>query len=109
MYAEVTTLIAITIFVLINMAITDVLMIARFALQTAPTTIVTVALTKSVTTTVTSAHFPPTSLTVVAAVPLATTATHDLVVAHAAMIGPNKPPPADIVMDLMREMREDPA
>ena len=109
MYAEVTTLITITIFVLINVVITDVLTIARFVLQTAPTTIVIVGLTKSVTTTVTSAHLPPTILTVVAAVPLATTATHALVVAHAAMIGPNKHPPADIVMDLMREMREDPA
>ena len=102
-------LIAITIFVLINMAITDGLTTTQVALKISPTTIVTVTLTTTITTTVTSVHLLPTSLTVVAAVPYATVATHTLVVAHAAMICPNKSPPADIVMDLIREMQEDPA
>jgi len=107
MYEKVTTLITITIFVLINMVIMDVLTATQVVLQTDPTTIETVALTTTITITVTSIHLPPTSLTVVATVSRATIATHALVVAHAAMISPKKPPPADNVMDLMREMRKD--
>jgi len=39
----------------------------------------------------------------------ATTATHALVVAHAAVIGPKKPLPTANAMNLVREVREDPA
>ena len=106
---EVTKLIEITINTLINVVIPDILTIIQVALQTAQTTAVTVAPMITVMPTVTSVHLPPTSLTVVAAMYRAMKATHILLVAHAAIIGLHKPISADIVMDLMREMLQDPA
>jgi len=103
----VVTLIAVTIAVLLNVAIMEILAITRIVLQTGPMTIVTVVPTKKVTKIVSSVCPHPTSMTVVAVVPRATTATHTLTVTHAAVIGPLVPLPNAIVRNLLREVIAD--
>ena len=102
-----TTLIAVTIIVLIDVAITDVLTRIRIVLQSAPTTIVTVVPTIIVTKIVTSIRPHSTSLTIAVIVPRATTATHALTVAHAVMTCLLVPLPVAIFRNLLREVLED--
>jgi len=103
----VTRLIAVTITVLINVAITDVLTIIRIVLLTAPTTIVTVVPIIIVTTILRIVRPHPMIMTAVAAVPRATTSTHALVVTHTAVIGPRVPLPYTNVRNLLREFLTD--